>query len=181
VSKGAHVLELGAGVGVAGASLAATGAQVLLMDLRTLVNHSTRPNLERNSKGRDKEKASPSWISSNNAVRLHIGWAASSAMDRIIPLEEQISTITLKAVDLVVASNCVSLETMLETLITSEFSMTGSQDNDWKGSREFHVHDCRPCTGRHLQERKWEVECLAWRPVNDIDRREVFLFAATKL
>ena len=44
-----RVLELGAGVGLVGASLAAAGAQVLLTDLPWVVKDSLIPNLQRNA------------------------------------------------------------------------------------------------------------------------------------
>ena len=44
-----NILELGAGVGVVGMSLASMGANVLLTDLPTLVEHAVEPNLIRNA------------------------------------------------------------------------------------------------------------------------------------
>eukprot|EP00977_Amphora_coffeiformis_P005883 scaffold1248_cov170-Amphora_coffeaeformis.AAC.2 len=48
IRQGANIVELGAGVGVVGTSMAAVGAHVLLTDLPTLVENSVQPNLERN-------------------------------------------------------------------------------------------------------------------------------------
>lgn len=65
-----RVLELGAGVGVVGCSLAAAGAQVLMTDLSGVVSDSLLPNLKRNANTLANNlsttacNTSPEWLSS---------------------------------------------------------------------------------------------------------------------
>ena len=85
---GFRVLELGAGVGVVGASLAVMGAQVLLTDLADLVKDSLHPNLVQNSNnyqattissGPAENESPPDWLQlqSTPAVAVGKGWTAA--------------------------------------------------------------------------------------------------------
>ena len=142
------VIELGAGVGIVGMSLAACGAEVLLTDLPTLVDNSIKPNLVRNKScainnannnnessriDSDEQQASgsavnhdcpPKWLTSTSSsaaetdpVPIGRGWANATALDWTRPVHEQLSTSQLEGVDLIVASDCVWLTSMLDSLL----------------------------------------------------------------
>jgi hypothetical protein len=135
--NGARVLELGAGVGVVGASLAATGAQVLLTDLSTLVTHSIRPNLAMNSSSSSFESSiqqqqhqlspplsPPAWLNGTHAKPIGRGWAGATALDWTVPVNEQLPSPDLyNTIDIVVASDCVWLVSMLDALLSTVASI----------------------------------------------------------
>jgi hypothetical protein len=138
--EGARVLELGAGVGVVGTSLAATGAQVLLTDLSTLVTHSICPNLAMNSSSSSSDSliqqqksqqqplspplAPPAWLNGTNAKPIGRGWAGATALDWTVPVNEQLPSPELyTTIDVVVASDCVWLVSMLDALLSTVASI----------------------------------------------------------
>jgi len=188
ISSGARVLELGSGVGVVGASFAHYGAQVLLTDLKTLVQNSTQPNLKRNAYPETfSELEPPSWLP-HDAVRIGKGWAASTAVDWNIHLKEQIDNFetVVKNLDAIIASDCVWLLKMMEPLfetINCVFErsrhaklLLSFQRRDTKegnNSVNFTTVDRVLIT---MQRRGWAVDCLAWRQINKADPNEVFLF-----
>jgi hypothetical protein len=200
LAKGARVLELGSGVGVVGASLAAVGAHVLLTDLKTLVQHSTQPNLERNAS--TSAFPPPPWLPTN-AVPIGSGWAASTAVDWTIPLDEQLEDAerVMENVEVIIASDCVWLVNMMEPLFETVDSVfrrnpnaklllsfqrrdphdtggsTGTTSTSSTSSSIFTTVD-RVLTTM-MEQRKWSVQCLAWRPIHQSDPEEVFLFEAT--
>mmetsp|Transcript_32780 Transcript_32780/g.49411 ORF Transcript_32780/g.49411 Transcript_32780/m.49411 type:complete len:355 (+) Transcript_32780:84-1148(+) len=194
VSGNLRVLELGSGVGVVGVSLAAAGAQVLLTDLKTLVQHSTRLNLKQNKTClENEENAPPGWLP-DNAVRIHKGWAASCAVDWTVPLDEQISNDTLESIDVVLASDCVWLVSMMEPLLETVECVFRARSGRAKFLLSFQRRDPkiqnRETTSNFttvdrvlqaLEERNWSVRCLAWRLIHPTDPKEVFLFEASPI
>ena len=134
-----RILELGAGVGVVGASLAAAsgGAHVLLTDLPTLVSESLQPNLERNATTQQdgdtcpppawllspeptepRDDASSSSAAPSGPVPIGNGWVATAALDWTKPVEQQLTPEQCQ-VDLVIACDCVWLVSMLDGLLQS--------------------------------------------------------------
>jgi predicted nicotinamide N-methyase len=195
------VLELGSGVGVVGASLAAAGAHVLLTDLKTLVQHSTQPNLERNASTISATTSAfppPAWLPSN-AVPIGNGWAASTAVDWTIPLGEQLEDAerVMENVEVIIASDCVWLVNMMEPLFETVDSVFGRNPNAkllLSFQRRDPAKDTTTSTSTTtssmfttvdhvlttmMEQRKWSVHCLAWRPIHQSDPKEVFLFEAT--
>ena len=187
-----RVLEVGAGVGMVGISLASAGAQVLLTDLTTLVTESLVPNLERNSTASgDEMQHPPGWMtdylpsihhddidSTQNIVRqIGPGWAATAALDWTQPLEDQLSEEQLQ-VDLIVASDCVWLSSMLQALISTVEAVFKVSKRSPKLLMSFQRRDPDKLESttsnmfttvdgiiNELQARKWAVDCLAWHPV----------------
>lgn len=189
------VLELGSGVGVVGASLAAAGAQVLLTDLKTLVHHSLWPNLKRNSNLDATSSPPPQWLeaSSTKAVLpIGKGWVSATSLDWTVPLTEQLDkATTINEVNVIVACDCVWLMSMMKPLLdTVETLFELKKNKDIKFLMSFQRRDPKTTTAQKMQmfttvdgireemsKRKWNVECLAWRPVNPkAPDKEVFLF-----
>ncbi len=193
ISSGARVLELGSGVGVVGASLAHYGAQVLLTDLKTLMQNSTHPNLKRNTNPDIMtELEPPSWLP-QNAVKIGRGWAASTAVDWNIHLKEQIENFesVVENLDAIIASDCVWLLKMMDPLFETincvfernrraKFLLSFQRRDTKEGndSANFTTVDRVLTT---MQRRGWTVDCLAWRQINKTDPNEVFLFEASPM
>jgi len=202
---GARVLELGAGIGLAGASLAAAGAEVLLTDLPTLVENATHPNLLLNEYedaervlggeaafiGGSENRTQPEWLSPANAVPIGRGWGGTMALDWMHPVEEQLSSEQRKGIDIIVASDCVWLVQMLTTLLDTVASIFESSSKRSPSllmsfqRRDAGDGDDSPTfttVTRVLEAvaaRNWSITSLAWRTVN-VDgqdcEKEVFLF-----
>lgn len=196
---GFRVLELGAGVGVVGASLAAAGAEVLLTDLAKVVDQSLVPNLIRNSNNQRPVLACPEWLDQKSiqAVPIGRGWAAASSLDWNEPLDDQL-TKEQQNVDLIIASDCVWLASMLIGLLGTVSAIFQQAVRDGQSKRNpklllsFQRRDSEMFTTvdrvmNEISSRKWNVECLAWYPVKyaaeenietdqDSSTKEVFLF-----
>lgn len=227
-----RILELGAGIGVIGITLASVyGAHVLLTDLPTLVNHATYPNLQRNSNTASEGEMArqntipPVWLTEacanmrNNSgeedeeepflvlpLGSRGGWATATSLDWRIPVREQLLLSTdsiLSDLDYIIASDCVWLVSMLESLLDTVaeiWESRGSSSTLWLSFQRRDTTDDQSPTfttvPRVLQAvlaRGWTMECLAWMPVedavaaatkdtddnddNDDDIKEVFLFA----
>ena len=204
-----RILELGAGVGVVGTSLAAAGAQVLLTDLSTLVDCSIWPNLKRNANlvsnnSNDDDESSPQvvsppplWLqtssSTQQAVAIGKGYAAAASVDWTQPLTEQLDVNgTLQEINVIVASDCVWLISMLNPLLDTVQTVFDN-NKDTVLLMSFQRRDPKTTTSSNnnnmmfttvdgiIEEmqvkRNWNVDCLSWRPVNpNEDDKEVFLF-----
>lgn len=190
-----NILELGSGVGVVGATLAAVGANVLLTDLPTLVDNAVWPNLMRNANQSNNDKddgdgASPSWLG-DDAIRMGRGWAAATPLDWTKPLSpNQLTPSQIECIDLIVASDCVWLVSMLDALLdtvqgafdVSQRSPTflmSFQRRDASGGDDSALFTTVDRVLKSVKERGWTVDCLAWRPVQLGDGegdKEVFIF-----
>ncbi|KAL7459306.1 hypothetical protein ACHAWC_011001 [Mediolabrus comicus] len=139
-----NVLEVGAGIGVVGSCLAAAGANVLITDLKVLVQHGIMPNLRRNGRravaeGAGKEvdhdhhgmqqcpeflrDASSLSLSDDSvafdAVRLGEGWANAAVLDWFKPVKEQLPTSVTTAIDVIVACDCIFLRKLADPLLST--------------------------------------------------------------
>eukprot|EP00934_Nitzschia_sp_Nitz4_P007289 Nitzschia sp. Nitz4//scaffold32_size149145//94155//95291//NITZ4_002889-RA/size149145-processed-gene-0.130-mRNA-1//-1//CDS//3329548099//7279//frame0 len=226
IRQGSNVVELGSGVGVVGTSLAAMGAIVLLTDLPTLVGHSVLPNLLRNQQNSRLEEAStstsplPDWlykiastfdpdlleevdeVCDHPTLCFPIGdcggWASAAAVDWTVPLCQQVPDMP-SSIDYVVASDCVWLVSMLNSLLDTvaaifALAMDRSSDSDDDSSqphlllsfqrRDKDNQDDAKFTRvdtvlENVKQRGWHVECLAWRYVSvegETEPKELFLF-----
>lgn len=187
-----NVLELGAGVGVVGISLASVGAHVLLTDLPTLVENAIEPNLIRNETTNAETKC-PEWLSSySNAVSINDGWAATTPVDWNQPVEHQLTEKQKCPIDLIVASDCVFLVSMLNSLLDTVAEIFTSSPNaslllsfqrrDAQDGDESESFTTVNRVMKNVQARKWCMECLAWRPVVvGNDTSQVFVFEIRQL
>ena len=188
IATGAKVLELGSGIGVVGANLAAAGAQVLLTDLPTLVTNATLPNLKRNKIQENASNDCPSWLQQANAVQIGRGWAGAKPLDWTLPIHEQLSDDQFTGVDFIVSSDCVWLVKMLDSLLDTVAAifdaskarspklLMGFQRRDGNDSSMFTTVDRVLAS---VKSHGWRIECLAWHPVtfgNDEPPKEVFIF-----
>jgi len=201
------IIELGAGVGVVGTAMAFSGCQVLLTDLPTLVEHSLLPNLicNRENERGIKSTKEPRWLhkashnmrfeenEDNENVVFPIGnnggWASITTIDWTEPLNEQVSSIT--SLDWIVASDCVWLVSMLESLLNTVDSLFRKNHN----ARLLLSFQRRESTDRSrfssvssivnsVHEREWSLDCLAWRHVRqegENEPKEVFVFEIAPL
>ena len=131
-----RVLELGAGIGVLGTNLAAAGAHVLLTDLATLVENATYPNILANCNKLDDNHVNNKhicdhtttsmndeyaeclqWLQPFHGVPIGKGWAATTPLDWTQPISKQLHRHHYENVDLIVASDCVWLVSMLNALL----------------------------------------------------------------
>lgn len=136
-------MEVGAGIGVVGSCLAASGANVLITDLPVLVQHGIGPNLRRNGRAfavaatgkvdhdhhgsqqcpeflRDASSLSSSEDSTAfDAVQLGEGWAKTAVLDWFKPVEEQLPTSVTAAVDVIVACDCIFLRKLADPLLST--------------------------------------------------------------
>ncbi|KAL3795481.1 hypothetical protein ACHAW5_007228 [Stephanodiscus triporus] len=137
-SKDLTILEVGAGVGIVGACLAAVGGNVLLTDLQVLVEHSIGPNLKRNEHRVNKDNARGKhldfFIGSHECSHIEDGWAQAAVLDWYEPIAEQLPHTTSSAFDVIVANMMgvfIGMEELLERIV----------------------------------QRGWGVECVAWRTI----------------
>ena len=191
-----RALELGAGVGVVGASLAAAaGVEVLMTDLEKVVTDSMIPNLRRNATFTKSERSSPPWLS-HQSFSIGSGWTAATALDWTQPLEKQLAKEQYN-VDLVIACDCVWLGSMLEGLLDTVVAIFQAAFNDPVRRKPtllltFQRRDSEMFTTvdrvlAEIKERNLTIECLAWYPVlatdeddqetnEEVETREVFVF-----
>jgi len=194
-----HVLELGAGVGVVGTCLAACGAEVLMTDLPTVVTKSLIPNLRRNAvrynsnnDTRQQSPAPPNWLQqTENDAKCrheaifsigHAGWVATAALDWTKPLHQQLSTCQYQTLDLIIASDCVWLASMLDGVLSTVQTIfdaaAAANSNTPKLLLSFQRRDSEMFTNvdRVLHEiqqvRGWHVSCLAWYPVSNLENSD---------
>lgn len=214
-----RVVELGAGVGVLGMCLAAAGAQVLLTDLPTLVDSAILPNLAMNwtatkdNVENDLQKQRgrpPGWLSCSSssdcgatdvfdAVPIGHGWANATALDWTRPADEQLTMEQLKAIDLIIASDCVWLSSMLDGLLDTVASIFASasagvsssaisflmsfQRRDSGGAGSGEMFTTVDTVLGAIKTRGWKIDCLAWRPItleNSDETKEIFVFEVTQ-
>ena len=188
-----RILELGAGIGVVGITLAAelVDVQVLLTDLPTLVDHATQWNLHANRRirleGEEETQPPPpplnNWFPTEPILVSHAnnnGWAATAALDWRIPVQEQLPWSVYSNLDYIVASDCVWLVSMLDALLNTvatifEASSSSSsppptlllsfQRRDTSEGDDSPNFTTVQRVIHSVTARGWSMECLAWRPV----------------
>ena len=178
--KQARVLELGAGIGVVGISLAAAGNSVLQTDLPTLTEHAVQVNQAQNQ-NTNTAAIFPPFLESFHPISIGEGWVGSSVLDWTKPFDDQLPG--LGSIDFIVACDCLWLTQMVAPVCRivqrifqqspgATFLMTYQE----RGKNEMYcslqdVHQA-------VKDRHWELDCMAWRPVEGGD--VLFLFAITQ-
>lgn len=186
LANGAAVVELGAGVGVVGTYLACVGANVLLTDLPTLVDHAVAPNVRRNGNppagGRAVADTAgrPPWFRPGTGVPIGRGWAAWTPLDWTVPIDRQLSPGEASSIDFIVASDVVFLVSMLDPLldtVAALFDAASSstrdapsfilsfQRRDAKDGEESSSFTTVTRILKAVGDRGWTAECLSWRTV----------------
>jgi len=205
-----RILELGAGIGVVGISLAAKAidAEVILTDLPSLIENVTQWNLYANRKSINETTSSTAttttvrdWFPTEPVpVGERNGWATTMALDWRIPIHEQLPLSVYSNVDYIVASDCVWLVSMLDSLfdtVAAIFEASSSSSRKYATTttttisplslptlllsfqrRDTFEGDDSPnftTVQRVISSilaRGWTVECLAWRPVEGLSRMD---------
>lgn len=183
-----RIIELGAGVGLVGTALAAHGGHVLATDLPTLVENAIYPNQQRN-KSNTSPSPCPAWLASSCTATVPIGngWLGSAPLDWTKPVHEQLSELQTQHLDLIVASDCVWLSSMLDALFDTvatlfqlspgaNFLMSFQRRELRKDSAFFTTVESIVYAVHH---RGWCLSCLSWKYVKvdgDDEMKEVFLF-----
>eukprot|EP00536_Pseudo-nitzschia_multiseries_P012514 jgi/Psemu1/208888/e_gw1.482.16.1 len=193
-AEGKNILELGAGVGVVGTTIAAaTACRVLVTDLPTLVENSLLPNLKQNrnesrSSSATSDEEEPAWLhtaSSNlefedeeddEDVVVPLGdkggWASIGNIDWTEPLSDEISSVS-SCLDWIIASDCVWLLSMLDSLLDTAEALLRSNPRA-RLILSFQRRDDGDITRFSTVEgivdnvrnkRGWSIDCLAWRHV----------------
>ena len=196
-----RVLELGSGVGLVGTALAAAGAEVLLTDLPSLVENALVKNLELNETPNVSNEPIPTWLEPAQSVTpIHKGWAGAVALDWTKSVADQLDTKLTETLDVIVASDCVWLVSMLQALLdTVESLFKASTSHEHRPTPAFFMSFQRRDTPNSdgsmfttvdgvvhaMEDRGWKVDCVAWMPVNvevesdkrkPENQREVYLF-----
>jgi Lysine methyltransferase len=174
----ARIIELGAGVGMLGTALAAFGAQVVLTDLATLVDNAIVPNLERNMVVQTHQDPS-NWLqttATNTVYSIGLGWATAQSLDWTKSLDEQLPKAMQQGIDIVVASDCTWLSSMLVHFFDTLEGLF--REGASKCLLSFQRRDCNvgsaifTTTDRlveEIQSRSWTIRPLAWRPLPQAD------------
>lgn len=203
------VIELGAGVGLVGSAFAVThqGSEVLLTDLPTLVDHSIEPNLKVNgtivagqvapdNRNRRENGKLPEWLlqqpikgSDANVYEFGTSYVATNALDWTRPVCEQIC-LPGTDVDLILASDCVWLVSMLESLLDTVSDIMGHkskfllsmQKREVDGTESAGMFTTVQSVLDAIEERSWKWACVAWKPVRLVDGQdsEAFAFEITR-
>lgn len=196
------ILEVGAGIGVVGTSLAAAGGHVLMTDLNVLVEHGMGPNLARNQNvdpERDiREETSPSpFLSSvhlseqnvevaSKPVSVGCGYVRPTVLDWFKPVSSQLSSDAYKHVDLIVAPDCIFLRKLCDPLFDTVSQIFCNANKSEEVTCLF-TYQRRNLMGvfipleevlDKIAQRGWGVQCLAWRKVvvEDDGEHELYLF-----
>jgi len=117
-----------------------------------------------------------------------VGWEPVHSTDWTISVEQQIPTDIITPIDVLVASDCVWLVSMLDDILDTvagifqhspnvKFLMSFQRPDSDEGdsSRMFTTVDCVLV---NVMNRGWTIDCLAWQPVvyDKDDSIEVFFF-----
>ena len=112
------------------------------------------------------------------------GWASVAVIDWSVPLNEEVSSIS--SLDWIIASDCVWLKSMLDSLLDTVTSLFEFNPNA-RLLLSFQRRDSGDNTKfssvssiiNSVQRRKWSIDCLAWRHVSqegEKEPKEVFVF-----
>jgi len=178
----------------------------MLLERPTLVENSLLPNLKRNRvesrangvDGAESLREAPWLFKASSNIEFEEnddkdlvfpigsmgGWASVANIDWTAPLNEEVSSIS--TLDWIVASDCVWLVSMLDSLLNTVDSLLKLNPNarlilsfqrrDAGDNTRFSSVSSIVCS---VRRRKWSIECLAWRYVRqegERDPKEVFVF-----
>lgn len=159
-----------------------------MTDLPSLVDDAIRPNIRRNAKqfaiGELVQQPSPpDWLSQANSIEAHVigkGWAATTALDWSRPLSDQLNNNQLESIDILIASDCAWLASLLDMLLNTvaELFAKSSAPKFLMAfqRRDKNIGTALFTTVNHLSqkvaERRWTMKVLAWRPVTKVDGTE---------
>ena len=196
-SKPLNILELGAGIGVVGGSLAAAGGNVVMTDVSVLVKHGMSPNLVRNkNKDCKEDKCSPFLSSlhssehceeiSPDPISIGSGYARPTILDWYKPVCEQLSKRAYSDVDLIIASDCIFLTKIVDPMfdVLAEIFHHSSRPEEvaclltYQRRNQMGVFITLENVLEKIDQRGWRVQCLAWRlvVVEDDGEHELYLF-----
>jgi hypothetical protein len=194
-----NILEVGAGIGVVGGSLAAAGGHVLMSDLNVLVNYGMGPNLLRNGSelASDNNISSPFLTSTlppeqceetyTRPISIGSGYARPTVLDWFKPVSKQLSFDTYSNVDLIVACDCIFLRKIVDPLFNTVEEIFCNTDNKSEEVTCLFTYQKRNLMGVFIpleevldmiDQRGWSVRCLAWRKVlvEDDGEHDLYLF-----
>ena len=196
------ILEVGAGIGIVGASLAAAGGHVLMTDLGVLVEHGMGPNLARNqNKDLERDIQEPTsllpflssvHLSEHNVdaslkpIPIGCGYARPTVLDWFKPVSMQLSPNTYRNVDLIVAADCIFLRKLCDPMFDTVAEIFCNA-NQLEEVTCLFTYQRRNLKGvfipleevlDKIAERGWVSHCLAWRKVvvEDDGEHELYLF-----
>jgi hypothetical protein len=120
----------------------------------------------------------PPWLQPLPAVPIGKGWAATTSLDWTLPVSKQLQPHQYENIDLIVASDCVWLVSMLNALLdtVASFFQASSASKPPTFLLSFQRRDTVEgdasvtftTINRVIQSvhaRGWKMECLAWRRV----------------
>jgi len=204
-----NILEVGAGVGIVGISLAALGGCVLITDLPVLVEHSIRPNLRRNRciENEDDDNFERHcgvtnhdnfFLQSEERSSNGNGTTQAVVLDWFKPISEQLPRATSSAIEVIIGCDCMWMSKLVEPLlevvstifqhylsnITSTTTTTRTQPSF------FFTYQRRNQSGvfigleellARIKQRGWNVDCVSWRTIYDKEEgnHELYLFEVT--
>ena len=194
-----NIIELGAGIGLVGGSLAAAGGHVLMTDLNVLVNHGMGPNLVRNqNEGCTADASSSPFLTSMlsleqneddaslEPISIGSGYARPAILDWFKPVSQQLSHDAYSNVDLIVACDCIFLRKLVDPMFDAVAEIFSSAHRSEEVTCLF-TYQRRNLMGvfipldevlDKIAKRGWHFRCLAWRKVvvEDDGEHELYLF-----
>lgn len=185
-NKDLNMIELGAGIGLVGTCLAAAGANILVTDLPVLVNHAIWPNLKRNGVALDAQADDClKFAGPREYSQIGEGLAGAAVLDWLKPISEQLPCQTTSSFDVVIACDCLFLRKIIDPLLSTISSLFQSSAK----SKLLFTYQRRNLMGvfigleellARMEQRGWEVNCLAWRriAVEDDGEHDLHLFEA---
>ena len=189
--NGLRILEVGSGIGFAGTLLASCGASVLLSDLPVLVEHGISSNIRRNAKIEKSTILPPkaeNFFGDIESTNIGKGWASAAVLDWFKPASDQLQSQTLSSIDVIIGCDCMFIRKIVEPLLNTVSTIfEQSAGNNPKFLFTFQHRNMRGVFTQFeellnlIQDRGWEMKCVAWRriAVEDDGEQNLYLFEVT--